>query len=193
MSFIYDTATAWNAAGGCLYAKIQNKMALPLVIETVKKAFQQYDQENLFTYAFADDNFDQQYKSEDRLSWLFGLCSSITLFLAIIGLFGLSTFAVEQRVREIGVRKVLGAGVLNLTLLLSRGFLILVLASSCLASVIGWWAMHHWLQNFSYRINIQWWMLAEAGFLVLVIAAITISYHTIRLALANPAKNLRTE
>jgi putative ABC transport system permease protein len=110
-----------------------------------------------------------------------------------MGLFGLATYASEQRVKEIGIRKVLGASVANITEMLSRDFLKLILIASLIAFPIAWYAMHKWLQNFAFRIDIQWWVFLVAALLAILIAIITISFQAIKAAVANPVKSLRTE
>jgi putative ABC transport system permease protein len=110
-----------------------------------------------------------------------------------MGLFVLAAFTIEQRSKEIGIRKVLGASIISINGLLSKDFLKLVLLSIAVASPVAWWFMHNWLQGFAYRINIQWWMFAGAGLLAVVVAVVTVSYHAIRAAIANPVDSLRSE
>jgi putative ABC transport system permease protein len=110
-----------------------------------------------------------------------------------MGLFGLAAFTIEQRSKEIGIRKVLGASLASINALLSRDFLKLVVLAVVIASPIAWWAMHNWVQNFAYRINISWWMFAVAGALAVITAIITVSYHAIRAGIANPVESLRSE
>jgi putative ABC transport system permease protein len=110
-----------------------------------------------------------------------------------MGLFGLAAFTIEQRTKEIGIRKVLGASISSINGLLSKDFLKLVLLSIFIASPIAWYVMHNWLQGFAYRISIQWWMFAGAGLLAVIVAVITISYHAIKAAIVNPVDSLRSE
>ena len=117
----------------------------------------------------------------------------MAIFIACLGLFGLVAFAAEQRTKEIGVRKVLGASVTSIVALLSRDFLKLVLMAIVIASPVAWYAMNRWLSDFAYRIELGWWMFAIAGVLALVIALLTVSYQSIKAALMNPVKSLRTE
>jgi putative ABC transport system permease protein len=117
----------------------------------------------------------------------------LAVLIACLGLFGLVTFMAEQRTKEIGVRKVLGASVSNVVALLSKDFLLLVLIACVFAFPVAWWAMHKWLQDFSYRINITWWVFAIAGFAAFIIALITVSFQAFKAAIANPVKSLRTE
>jgi ABC-type antimicrobial peptide transport system permease subunit len=125
-----------------------------------------------------------------KLSRLFAL---LTIIISCLGLFGLSAYTAERRTREIGIRKVLGATLSNMVMLLSKDFLQLVALASVLAFPLSWWIMHSWLQDFAYRISIQWWVFVVAGILALVIALLTVSFQAIKAALANPVKSLRTE
>jgi len=124
---------------------------------------------------------------------LVALFSWLTIFISCLGLFGLSTYIAERRTKEIGVRKVLGATVVNITSLLSAEFVALVTAAILIASPIGWWAMNSWLKDFDYRIQIQWWVFAVAGALCILIAVLTVSFQAVKAAIANPVKSLRTE
>jgi putative ABC transport system permease protein len=117
----------------------------------------------------------------------------LAIVIACLGLFGLITYAAEQRVREIGIRKVLGASVNNIARMLSIDFLKLVLVSSVIAFPIAWWAMHKWLQDFAYRVSISWWIFFVSGILALFIAVLTVGFQAIKAGVANPVKSLRTE
>ena len=146
-----------------------------------------------FSYRFLDDSFDQMYRTEQRTGKLAMAFAILAILIACMGLFGLATYAAEQRIKEIGIRKVLGASVNNIVEMLSRDFLILVLVSSVIAFPLAWWAMHSWLQDFAYRITIQWWVFLLAGIIAMVIALATISVQAIRAAVSNPVKALRSE
>jgi putative ABC transport system permease protein len=146
-----------------------------------------------YQYSFLDENFDALYKSELRQGNIFTIFACIAIFIASLGLFGLSAFAITQRVKEIGVRKVLGANVGNIVTLLSKDFLKLVLIAAMIAFPIAWFVMHNWLKDFAYRINIQWWVFIVAGVIALLIALLTVSFQAIKAAAANPVKSLRTE
>ncbi len=148
---------------------------------------------NPFEYFFADENFNKQYTTERQYSRLFTTASVWAIIIACLGLFGLATYTVESRTKEIGVRKVLGASVLNITKLLSTDFIKLVLVAIVIASPVAWWAMNNWLQDFAYRIHISVWVFVGAGVAALAIALITVSFQAIKAALANPVKSLRTE
>ena len=146
-----------------------------------------------FRYFFVDENFASLYRSDERLSKIVFFFSTISILVACLGLFGLASFSAEQRTKEIGVRKVLGASVPEIIALLSRDFTKWVLLANIIALPIAWYAMNKWLQNFAYRINISWWTFVLAGVLVLVIALLTVSYQAIRAAMANPVESLRYE
>ena len=146
-----------------------------------------------FSYRFLDDSFDQMYRTEQRTGKLAMAFAILAILIACMGLFGLATYAAEQRIKEIGIRKVLGASVNNIVEMLSKDFLVLVLISSIIAFPLAWWAMHSWLQDFAYRISISWWVFLLAGAIALFIALATISFQAIKAAVANPVKSLRTE
>lgn len=146
-----------------------------------------------FEYFFLDDDFNMQYKAEQRMSTTFSLFSLLAVFIACLGLFGLATFMAERRRKEVGIRKVLGASVADVTALLSKDFLKLVLIANVLAWPAGWWLMNRWLQDYEYRISIGWKLFLIAGIGSLLIALITISFQAVKAALANPVKSLRTE
>lgn len=146
-----------------------------------------------FDYFFADEDYNKQYQAEQRLSTLTILFSGLTIFISCLGLLGLVIVMVSQRVKEIGVRKVFGASVGSIAVLLSKDFVKLVIIASLIAFPVAWWAMSKWLQSFAYRITISWWVFAVAGIIALLIALITVSSQAIKAAMANPVKSLRTE
>jgi putative ABC transport system permease protein len=146
-----------------------------------------------FSYRFLDDAFDNMYRAEQRMGKLALAFSILAIVVACMGLFGLATYAAEQRIKEIGIRKVLGASVRGIVEMLSIDFVKLVIVSAVIAFPISWWAMNKWLTNFAYRIDISWWIFLVAGGIALLIALSTISYQAIRAALMNPVKSLRTE
>jgi len=191
--FVSSDTTNWGVVGGCLFTKIKPRTNLPTLLNSIQTIYKKYEQDTPFNYTFMDDAFNQQYKAEDRLASIFSIFTVITILLAGMGLFGLAAFTIEQRTKEIGVRKILGASLSSISTLLSRDFLKLVLLAILIASPVAWWAMHNWLQNFAYRIHIQWWMFASAGLLAIIIAIITVSYHALKAAIANPVKSLRSE
>jgi putative ABC transport system permease protein len=146
-----------------------------------------------FSYSFLDKDFQFNYEKDQRTSEIVRYFTIITIFIACLGLFGLSVFTAEQRTREIGIRKVLGASVTNITLLLSRDFLGLVCIAILIASPLAWYGMTQWLQGFAYRIPIGWWLFPVAGLIAVGIAWLTVSFQAIKAAVANPVKSLRTD
>src|SRR5215831_14950004 len=146
-----------------------------------------------FSYSFMDEQFNNIYRTEQRISQISITFSILAILIACLGLFGLVTYAAEQRVKEIGIRKVLGASAVNLVGMLSKDFLKLVTISALIAFPVAWWAMHKWLQDFAYRIQIGWWIFLLAGVVAVLIAFLTVSFQTIKAALTNPVKSLRTE
>ncbi|MES1215830.1 MAG: ABC transporter permease [Bacteroidota bacterium] len=146
-----------------------------------------------FTYSFADEEYQQLYNNEQVISRLSNAFAFLAIFISCLGLLGLVMFTAEQRTKEIGIRKVLGASVGSIIQLMTSDFLQLVFIAIVIASPVAWWAMHNWLNNYAYKIDITWWMFAVAGGLVVLIAAATISFQSIKAALANPVKSLRTE
>jgi putative ABC transport system permease protein len=162
-------------------------------IGTIKQKYESFFPGNLFDYSFLDENFNRQYQNEQLFSKAFGIFAALAIFVACLGLFGLAMFTTIQRTKEIGVRKVLGASVPNILVLVSKDFLILVLIASVIAFPVAWYAMNSWLENFAYRININWGVFAIAGIAALLVAFVTISFQAIKAAIANPVKSLRTE
>lgn len=146
-----------------------------------------------FSYKFLNESFDEMYRTEQRAGKIALIFSVLAIFIACLGLFGLATFIAEQRTKEIGIRKVLGASVQGIVQMLSKDFVKLVAIAFVFAAPLAWWAMHTWLQDFAYRINIEWWMFVAAGMGALFIALATVSFQAIRAAIANPVKSLRTE
>lgn len=162
-------------------------------IRSMEKLWKSYLPEIPFEYNFMDDNFNKLYVSEQRQSKLFTIFSCIAIFIACLGLLGLSSFSITQRVKEIGIRKVLGAGTGTIVMLLSKDFLKLVGVAAVLAFPLAWIAMNRWLSDFAYRISINWWIFLLAGVIAAAIALLTVSIQAIKAAMANPVKSLRTE
>jgi putative ABC transport system permease protein len=146
-----------------------------------------------FSYQFLDESFNNMYRAEQRVGKIALCFAFLTILLACLGLFGLVTYMTEQRTKEIGIRKVLGASTLGITTMLSVDFLRLVLISILIASPLAWYFMQQWLKDFTYRIEIQWWIFALAGIGALLVAFLTLSFQSIRAALANPVKSLKSE
>jgi putative ABC transport system permease protein len=166
---------------------------LPTTIASIKKVYDNIFPGNFFDYVFLDARFNAQYADDQLFGKAFAIFSGFAILIACLGLLGLSLFATAQRTKEIGVRKVLGASIGNIVLLLSRDFISLILIAFLIASPIAWWLMHKWLQDFAYRVGIEWWVFALAGLLAVTIALITISYQAVQAAMRNPIKSLRTE
>jgi putative ABC transport system permease protein len=166
---------------------------LSKTVASLKKEFDAFFPGNLFDYFFLDEHFNQQYANDQLFGKVFTVFAGFAIFIACLGLLGLSLFATAQRTKEIGVRKVLGASVSNIVMLLSKDFIKLVLISFVVASPVAWYIMHNWLNDFAYRITISWWVFFAAGVLAVVIALGTISFQAIKAAVANPVKSLRTE
>lgn len=176
-----------------LNIKIKKDADIVNTIAQIEKAYNRYKVEEPFTYYFADDSFDKLFKSEQRIANIFGAFTGIAIFIACLGLFGLITFIAEQKTKEIGVRKVLGASIFNITSLLSKDFLKLVLIAIVIATPVAYYGMNQWLQDFAYRIEISWWIFAAGGMGVIVLALLTVSYQAIKAALMNPVKSLKSE
>lgn len=166
---------------------------LPKLLTSLKQQWNSFASAAPFTYSFLDDRFEQVYLSEQKIGQVLMLFSGLTIFIACLGLFGLATYTAEQRTKEIGVRKVLGASVSSIIALLSAHFLKLVLIALALASPIAWYAMNQWLKDFAYRIEVEWWIFALAGLSALGITLLTVSFQAIKAALMNPVKTLRSE
>lgn len=162
-------------------------------IAFIEKTWKKYFPTALFDYNFMDEQIGEQYAAEKRFAKIFLYFSVLSLLIACLGLYGLTAYSASQKVKEIGVRKVLGATVNNLAFMLSRDFLKLVLLAFVIGVPIAWYIMNNWLTDFAYRIDISWWMFGAAGLLVLVMAIVTVSFQVIKAAVANPIKSLRTE
>ncbi|QNL48122.1 ABC transporter permease [Olivibacter sp. SDN3] len=182
----------YKPAGQQLFVKTTGKNTAA-AISNLEKIWKKYNGEHLFRYSFLDEDYDQLYKSEQRTGWLFKIFSGIAVFISCIGLFGLSIYSSQARVKEIGIRKVLGATVSNITAMLSFGFLKLIMISMVVAFPISWFLMQRWLQDYAYRISIPWWIFAIAAVLSIFIASLTIGFQSIKAALTNPVKSLRNE
>ena len=170
-----------------------NTQDIPALVNKVKTTWKTLAPEMPFRYSFLDENFDEMYRTEQRVGKVALIFACLTIFIACLGLFGLVTYISEQRTKEVGIRKVLGASVSNITTLLTKDFIQLVLLAIVIASPLAWWAMHKWLQDFVYRIDISGWVFVLAGFMALLIALLTVSFQAIKAAVANPVKSLRTE
>lgn len=180
-----------NPYGGLILKTRTEEVAA--LIESIENKWQALHVEEPFSYALLDELYNETYLAEQKLGSIMKTFGALTIFIACLGLFGLVTFAAEQRVKEIGIRKVLGANVTEIVSLLSRDLLLLVVISFLIAFPLGHYLMNQWLQDFAYKIDIQWWMYALAGFSTLLIAFFTMSFKTIKSALTNPVDSLRSE
>jgi len=170
-----------------------NSKDIRTVVEGVRNKWNGAAPGQQFNYSFMDEDFNKLYKADDQTGRLFMAFALFAIFIACLGLFGLVTYAAEQRTKEIGIRKVLGANIPTIVTMLSRDFVKLVFIAALVAFPIAWWTMNKWLQEFAFRISIGWWVFVIAGALALLIAILTTSFQAIRAALANPVKSLRSE
>jgi putative ABC transport system permease protein len=175
-----------------MYVKTTAKDAAK-AIAGVQKVWKAYSPGFPFEYAFLDDEFNKMYSDDQRTGTLFNVFAAIAILISCLGLLGLATYTAQVKVKEIGIRKVLGASITSITRLLSKDFILLVLIAFAIAAPVSWLAMHKWLQNYAYRVDIGWWIFIAAGLTAMLIALLTVSYQAIKAALANPVKSLRTE
>lgn len=174
---------------------IKLKQGLPLRESLAKVAavFREMSPGSPFDYKFTDQQYALKFAAEERIASLASVFAALAIFISCLGLFGLASFTAEQRTKEIGVRKVLGASVSNLWALLSREFVLLVVISFVIATPIAWYSLSNWLQKYEYRTNVPWWIFALAGGGALLVTLVTVSYQAIRAAMLNPVKSLRSE
>ena len=163
------------------------------LLSTMKLKWNQFNTGEPFTFTFMDDLYNKTYAAEQNTGTILNIFAWLTILVACLGLFGLATYTAEQRTKEIGIRKVLGASVTSVTKMLSKDFIKLVFISCLVAFPLSWWAMDKWLQSFAYRIHISWWVFLVAGVLAILIAVITVSFQAIKAAVANPVDSLRSE
>ena len=179
--------------GAEYYAMKVSTYNLPATIEYVQTTWNKVFPDNPFSYFFLDDYFNRQYQTDQRFGKLFGVFAALALFVGGLGLLGLSAFTTQQRTKEIGIRKVLGASVSNIMLLLSRDFVQLLLIANLIAWPLVYFSMEQWLTQFAYRIDVGWWLLIASGLIVMVIALSTVSIQTIKAAVVNPVDSLKDE
>ena len=176
-----------------MHIKLNSKNSTADNLKKAEAIFKKYNPEYPFELRFVDEAYARKFYDQERQGTLAALFAGLTIFISCLGLFGLAAYMAENRIKEIGVRKVLGASVTRITALLSKDFLVLVIISFVIASPIAYWAMSVWLMDYSYRISINWWVFVLAGLLSLTIAILTVSYQSIKAAIANPVKSLRSE
>ena len=162
-------------------------------LRRIRSVFAKYDPAEPFDYKFVDGEYDAKFRVESRVGALAGFFTALAIFISCLGLFGLASFVAEQRTKEICVRKILGATLFHLWRMLSKDFVLLVGLSCLIAVPIAWWLLDRWLQQFAYRTEISWWIFAAAGTGAILITLLTVSFQSIKAALTNPAKSLRTE
>ncbi len=182
-----------SSSGYVIHLKLNAANNTAANLATIEKIFKKYNPQYPFESVFADEAYATKFADTQRTGRLASLFAALTIFISCLGLFALAAYSAENRTKEIGVRKVLGASVFNITSLISKDFLKLVIISFAVASPIAWFAMEKWLDNYTYRISIQWWIFVAAGLLSIGIALITIIFHVLKAAIANPVKSLRTE
>ncbi|MFC6103506.1 ABC transporter permease [Olivibacter domesticus] len=177
---------------GNLLLKAKTEDIDPL-LKTIEARYKALQPDLPFSFSFLDERVNNTYATEAKTGYLLGLFAGLTIFVACLGLFGLAMFTADQRTKEIGIRKVLGASVSGIVSMLSKDFIKLVLLAFIIASPLAWWLMNRWLEDFAYRINIQWWIFARAGIGAVLIALLTVSFQAIKAARANPVDSLRNE
>ena len=173
--------------------KLNGNNAMADNLKKTEAIFKKYNPEYPFDVRFVDEEYARKFEDEELQGTLAALFAGLTIFISCLGLFGLATYMAENRTKEIGVRKVLGASVTRITALLSKDFVTLVIISFIIAVPLAYWGMYKWLQNYEYRVDIQWWVFAVACFLSVAIALLTVSFQAIKAAIVNPVKSLRTE
>ncbi|HEX2606994.1 MAG TPA: ABC transporter permease [Flavisolibacter sp.] len=176
-----------------MHMKLNPNKPLSQSLKAMESIFKKYNPEYPFEYRFIDEDYALKFEDEKRTGTLAALFAGLTIFISCLGLFGLAAYMAQNRLKEIGVRKVLGASVTNITTLLSKDFMKLVVISLVIAAPLAGYGMYKWLQNYPYRVGIEWWVFAVAGISAFLIALLTVSFQAIKAALANPVKNLRTE
>jgi putative ABC transport system permease protein len=162
-------------------------------MQSIKKIWEQAFPDYVYEYRFLDDKIESFYKQENQLAQLYKIFAAISIFLSCLGLYGLASFMAVQRIKEVGIRKVLGATAGNIVYLFSKEFIILISIAFLIATPLAWYFMNKWLQDYVYRINISWWLFAAGGLVAIIIALVTISFQAIKAAIANPVKSLRAE
>jgi len=177
----------------CMFLKLSPHVSASNALAKIEAVFKKINPASSFEYSFVNDEFDKKFSAEERIGKLSAVFALLAIIISGLGLFGLASFVAEQRTKEIGVRKILGASVFNVWALLSKEFVALVLISLFIAAPVAWYVMNRWLQNYQYRAGISWWIFAAAGIGALLITLLTVSFQAIKAALMNPVKSLRTE
>jgi len=182
-----------HEGGNIINIRLNPRMNMSEALKKLEAVFKQYNSSAPFEYTFVDQEYAKKFGAEERIATLSTVFAALAIVISCLGLFGLASFIAEQRTKEIGIRKVLGASIFNLWRMLSKDFALLVVLSSCIATPIAWYFLHQWLQQYEYRTNISWIIFLAVGAGALFIALSTVSYQAIKTALANPVKSLRAE
>ncbi|MBC7935271.1 MAG: ABC transporter permease [Rhizobacter sp.] len=182
-----------NEIGNIIIMKINPVLSPNAAIAKIENILKKYDPSQVYEFNFVDDEFATKFGDEERIGKLAAVFAILAIFISCLGLFGLASFVAEQRTKEIGIRKVVGASVFNLWKLLSKDFILLVIIACAIAIPLAWYGMHQWLQKYDYKTDISWWIFASAISGALVITLITVSFQAIKAAVANPVKSLRSE
>lgn len=195
-SFRHDVAPLLVTTNGTMYNQAGMKLEtknMAATLQSIKTIWEKTFPNFVYEYRFLDDKIAGFYKQENQLAQLYKIFAAIAIFLSCLGLYGLASFMAVQRIKEVGIRKVLGATASNIVYLFSKEFIGLITIAFAIAAPIAWYYMHHWLQDYAYRINISWWLFAAGGLAAIIIALATISFQAVKAAVANPVKSLRTE
>jgi hypothetical protein len=182
-----------HTIGGILNIKINPSISAHEALTKIESICKIYSPEEPFNYKFADEVYAHKFDAEERIGKLAAFFASLAIFISCLGLFGMASFMAEQRIKEIGVRKVLGASVFNLWRLLSKEFVWLIIISLLIAGPLAYYFMNNWLQQYAYRSGISWWIFAAAGVGAILITLVTVSFQSIKAALMNPVNSLRSE
>jgi ABC-type antimicrobial peptide transport system permease subunit len=176
-----------------MIVRIRPGLTTHAALAEMEPIFKTYNPASPFIYKFVDLDYAAKFAAEERIGNLAAVFTGLAIFISCLGLFGLAAFVAEQRTKEIGVRKVLGAGVFNLWGLLSKEFLGLTAISMLIAIPFSWYGMHRWIEDYAYHAPLSWWIFASAGAGILVITLLTVSYQSLKAAVMNPVKSLRSE
>jgi len=183
-----------NKRGGAFFMiRLKDQVNPRLALPVIEKIFKQHNPEYPFEYSFVDQQFQQKFLTEDLIARLINIFAGLAIFICCLGLAGLSSYTIEKRFKEIGIRKVLGASVQQLLYLLSKEFLFLVLIAALISIPVTWWLLNNWLENYEYRVQISIWLFAASCAGILLLTLIVVWLNALRAALANPIKSLRTE
>ena len=182
-----------KGAGDMVDIRLNPKKSSREALSKIEAVFKQYDPGSPFDYKFTDEEYNKKFANEERVGKLAGFFTLLAIFISCMGLFGMASFMAEQRIKEIGVRKVLGASVFSLWRLMSTDFIILVSISLLIAIPTAYYFMHGWLQDYKYRTELSWWIFAFTAVGAIGITVLTVSYQSIKAALTNPVKSLKTE